>query len=81
MAATPPPSRSMAYLIALGQVGLEMVVPIALGVIVDRWWGTTPWLMIAGVVAGLLLGFVHMIALLRRLDQAERSAKHSKKQA
>ena len=81
MAEAPRSSRSMAYVIALGQVGMEMVVPIALGVIADRWWGTTPWLMTVGVVAGLLGGLVHMIALLRRLDRAERTAKRAKKQS
>jgi F0F1-type ATP synthase assembly protein I len=81
MAEQTPPSRSVAYLLAIGQVGIEMVVPIALGVLLDRWLQTTPWLMVLGVLVGLLVGWVQLAALLRRLDRTEKSVKGSKKNA
>lgn len=67
----PSQARTTGYLIALGQVGLEMVVPIALGVGLDRWLGTVPWLMVGGVVLGLFGGLAHMLAILRRMDRAD----------
>jgi F0F1-type ATP synthase assembly protein I len=42
-------------------LGIELVAPILLGVFVGRWldgrWGTKPWLLVAGAVLGLVLGF------------------------
>jgi F0F1-type ATP synthase assembly protein I len=73
-----PPS-SWAYLLGLSQVGLEMVVPIGLGVLLDLYFQTTPWLMVIGVAAGLLVGWVQITTLLRRLDRAEKSSKNSQK--
>jgi len=68
MADLPTRSRAMGYMIALSQVGFEMVVPIVLGVILDRWLGTVPWLMVGGVLLGLFGGMAHLIALLQKMD-------------
>jgi F0F1-type ATP synthase assembly protein I len=42
-------------------LGVELVAPILLGVFVGRWldgrWGTEPWLLVAGSVLGLVVGF------------------------
>jgi F0F1-type ATP synthase assembly protein I len=42
-------------------VALELALGIVAGVLGGRWldarWGTEPWLMIAGVVAGSVAGF------------------------
>jgi len=42
-------------------LGIELVAPILLGVFVGRWldgrWGTEPWLLVAGSVLGLVVGF------------------------
>ncbi len=35
-----------------------------LGYLLDRWIGTTPWLMVAGVFVGAIFGFVYLISLL-----------------
>lgn len=73
MSPQPPKARTAAYLMALSQVGLEMVVPIALGVGLDRWLGTVPWLMVAGVFLGLFGGLIHTMAILRRMDRRDSS--------
>ena len=65
----PPKSRQLGYLMALGQVGAEMVAPIVLGVLLDQWLGTVPWIMIGGVFLGLFGGLAHMIAILNRMDR------------
>jgi F0F1-type ATP synthase assembly protein I len=47
--------------LALGQVGLEMVVPIALGLAADRYFGCGPWGLIGGAVLGLGGGLAHLV--------------------
>lgn len=66
-----PKVRTSAYVLALSQVGIEMVVPIALGVGLDVWLGTVPFLMISGVILGLVGGLVHLMAILKRMDRRE----------
>ena len=50
--------------VALGQVGLEMVSPIVIGVLLDRWLGWAPWLTVAGAVLGFGGGMAHLLASL-----------------
>lgn len=69
----PSKSRAMGYVIALSQVGMEMVVPIVLGVLLDNWLGTVPWLLIGGVLLGLFGGLLHLIAILNKMDRAQKS--------
>jgi len=42
-------------------LGIELVAPILLGIFVGRWldgrWGTEPWLLVAGSVLGMIVGF------------------------
>ena len=61
-------SRQMGYLIALGQVGTEMVVPIGLGVGLDVWLGTIPLFVVLGVLIGFVGGIAHLLAILKRMD-------------
>jgi F0F1-type ATP synthase assembly protein I len=67
----PTKSRATGYMMALSQVGMEMVVPIVVGVLLDRWWGTVPWLMVGGVLLGLFGGLAHLIAILNRMDRSK----------
>lgn len=55
--------KQLARYLQLSQVGLEMVVPIGLGYLVDRWFNLGPWGMIVGAVCGLILGLVHLVKL------------------
>ena len=54
---TPPPRSPWSY----AGLGVEMVVPIVLGLLLGRWldglWGTGPWLLLAGVLLGIAAGF------------------------
>jgi F0F1-type ATP synthase assembly protein I len=47
----------------MAQVGIEMVVPIGLGLALDYWLGWTPWLTVAGAILGFAGGLVHLIAI------------------
>ena len=69
-----PSPRQLGYVIAIGQVGLEMVVPIGLGVGLDVWLGTLPWISIVGVLLGFFGGMTHLMVLVNRMDKSEKSA-------
>ena len=57
--------RELGRYFALGQIGLEMVIPIALGAWLDYRWGTSPWMVILGVLVGFAVGMTHLWLLLR----------------
>lgn len=63
--------RELGLYLALGQVGLEMVAPIVLGFLIDRWLRTLPWLTVVGVLIGFVGGLVHLSRLLKRWDRVE----------
>ena len=65
--------RQMGTYLSLGQVGFEMVVPIILGVLLDRWLGTVPWLFVAGVILGFVGGLIHLIRLVNKLNGEDSS--------
>jgi F0F1-type ATP synthase assembly protein I len=58
-----PDPKEVGRLFAIGQVGIEMVVPIGVGVALDFWWGTLPWGTVVGAVLGFTLGLVHLVRL------------------
>lgn len=33
----------------------------AIGYWVDRWWGTSPWFLLAGLLLGVVIGFYELI--------------------
>ena len=51
--------KEMGYYFTLAKVGLEMVVPIALGLWLDNLFGWQPW----GVVGGAVLGLTNFAGL------------------
>jgi F0F1-type ATP synthase assembly protein I len=65
----PSQQRQLAHLYALGQVGLEMVVPIGLGLLIDWYFQVSPWGVVIGAVLGFVGGFAHLINLLKRLEE------------
>jgi F0F1-type ATP synthase assembly protein I len=69
-----PSQRETAKYFALAQVGLEMVVPIAVGLWLDEHLGWKPWGVVGGAVLGLVGGLLHLLALLRRFEQDESSS-------
>src|SRR2546428_31253 len=62
--------RKFGLAVMLGQAGLEMVAPIALGVLLDRWLNTMPWLTVPGAVVGFVGGLGHMPSRATRLNAA-----------
>jgi len=71
MAVRPPTRRELGILFALGQVGMEMVVPIGAGYLADRALGTLPWLAASGAILGFVVGIVHLVVLVNKLDRSD----------
>jgi ATP synthase protein I len=69
----PPDSRELGYYFSLAQVGLEMVLPLVVGVVLDHYLGWKPWATLAGVGFGFVGGLTHLIMLANRHDSAHRS--------
>jgi len=50
--------RELAYYSSLGlQIALSIFIGLFLGIYLDRWLGTTPWLTLAGLGAGIIAGY------------------------
>jgi F0F1-type ATP synthase assembly protein I len=60
-----PDRRTLGTYYAIAQVGLEMVVPVALGWWIDDKLGTSPWILVAGVILGFVVGITHLVVLSR----------------
>jgi F0F1-type ATP synthase assembly protein I len=65
---TPDPTQMGRY-VALAQVGLEMVMPIVIGLLLDYYLGWSPWGVVVGTVIGFVGGLMHLLALLKRFEQ------------
>ena len=56
--------RGIRQLGVLSGVGLTLVISTVLGFwggrVLDRWLGTAPWLMLVGLLLGIVSGFVNL---------------------
>lgn len=55
--------KLLGRLLALSQVGAEMVAPAGLGLLLDLWLSTSPWCVIVGAMLGLVGGMIHLVVL------------------
>src|SRR5207248_5946661 len=60
--------KELGRYLALAQVGLEMVVPIGVGLALDNYLGWSPWGVIGGAVLGLVGGLAHLVHLAGKAD-------------
>ena len=50
--------RELAYYSSLGlQIALSIFIGLFIGIYLDRWLGSTPWLTLAGLGAGIVAGY------------------------
>ncbi len=63
-----PNRRQLGIYYAMAQVGLEMVVPVALALWLDSQFGTAPWILVLGVILGFSVGIGHLVLLTRDKD-------------
>jgi ATP synthase protein I len=47
---------------------LSTVTMLGLGWVLDRWLGTSPWLVVTGIVLGAGVGFYQFVRLLSRIS-------------
>jgi len=75
MSPDPKESRELGRYLALGQVGLEMVAPIVVGLAADHYFGCGPWATVAGCVLGFVGGMIHLVLLVQQPDGEERGGR------
>jgi F0F1-type ATP synthase assembly protein I len=75
----PENRKLLGRLLALSQVGGEMVAPIVLGLLLDNWLGTSPWCVVVGAMLGLVGGMIHLVVLSRPLPGEDGPEGESKK--
>jgi F0F1-type ATP synthase assembly protein I len=75
MAQGPLNPKEFGFYVALAQVGIEMVVPIALGFWLDQWIGSMPWATVVGAVVGFAGGLYHLISMVRQHDAGSKNPK------
>ena len=64
--------KALAELSSIGMtLVLATVIGLAVGYFLDRWLGTSPWLIMIGLGLGIAAGFVN---LFRSVKRAERDA-------
>jgi F0F1-type ATP synthase assembly protein I len=68
-----PDTREMGIYLTLAQVGVEMVVPLFVGLIIDYYAGWGPWGLIAGTILGFVGGIAHIIMLANKQEAARRN--------
>jgi F0F1-type ATP synthase assembly protein I len=61
--------RDLGRFVAIGQVGMEMVAPVGIGLALDHYLGWTPWATVAGACLGLVVGITHLVVLANRSDE------------
>jgi F0F1-type ATP synthase assembly protein I len=60
-----PLSVGFEWLSRITTVSLEMVLPGLFGHVLDRHWGTSPWLLILGTILGFIVGFRSLLRMTR----------------
>jgi ATP synthase protein I len=68
-----PTPRQMGYYAALAQTSVEMVLPIVVGLLLDHWLGTAPWITCIGAVVGFAGGLTHLILIVKQKERDESS--------
>jgi ATP synthase protein I len=77
--APPREPSSWKALAELSTVGMTLVISTVIGLAggyyADRWLGTTPWLLLSGLILGIVAGFVNLFRSVsragRELDDSE----------
>ncbi len=66
----PPPSgeMGMAWRVSI-EIVVALVICTGLGWVLDRWIGTTPWLMVVGLFLGGGAGINNAVRTMNRMDR------------
>lgn len=55
------------------QMGLSVAIGLFIGLALDRYLGTTPWMALIFLILGVIAGFVALFRLLREIQKGEGS--------
>jgi F0F1-type ATP synthase assembly protein I len=69
-----PDRNDMGRYAAFSQIGIEMVAPIVAGLAADHYLGWRPWGVITGAVLGPIVGLMHLVHLLNKMDAKDSSS-------
>jgi len=70
MKATKPEQSKLALAMTLGGVMSSNVIGgIIVGYVLDKWLGTSPWLIIAGIVLGTIGAMAGLYRITSRLNE------------
>jgi ATP synthase protein I len=61
-------SKSSVVYGAVLSLALSIVSCLLVGWALDRWLGTSPWLIVAGILLGSVAGFMQFIRLMSRIS-------------
>jgi ATP synthase protein I len=60
--------KSGALIGAVMALSSSIVSCLIVGWLLDRWLGTTPWLIVVGIIVGSVAGFMHLIRVMSRVS-------------
>jgi ATP synthase protein I len=67
------------------RIAVEMIAALAVGVgiglLLDRWLGTSPWMLILFFILGTGAAFLNLMRVARELDRRQRAAREEKARA
>lgn len=66
-----PSPRETGLYFALGQVGIEMVVPLSIGVWLDYQFDWSPWAAVVGAILGFTGGMIHLVVLAQAIEREQ----------
>ena len=65
--------RQFARVSAIGlEMGLAVVIGLGIGYLLDRVFGTKPWLMVVFLILGVVAAFRSLFSLAKDIDKTER---------
>ena len=60
--------NSGALIGAVMALSSSIVSCLIVGWLLDRWLGTSPWLIVVGIIVGSVAGFMHLIRVMSRIS-------------
>lgn len=66
---------AMEWVAQITGYAFELALPVGIGYWLDRKWGTAPWLVVAGVVVGVVISTFHLMQMIAALSGQQRPRK------